>query len=345
MQANSAELKAVESAVTPEQAMLHKLLDLNLGLPTEYRDGLTNHLPMALQALHAMGAGTQRMLEFHTGYARRFEGRSSGPRRAPPEDWRALRGVGARDPDAFQALVAGFEQALAREGEAAVLRRVLPDLLPGVAAAAFHGVIRTAHAVQSGHRGELAHGLAYWAWQWQELAPAQHPATPLDFEVWARRLVDEAPAERVAAPLISLRMGLATATPTYLALGAAQRPMPDLLRRLAGLALERYLASRSFTVLHMITGLRALRVLLRWVDDVQALQPVLVRAFVAAYLAGQVKPLAERAARGRPDWAEVTAAAIASDDDHVVKLVHACREEYAAWGDARYLDAAALAVS
>ncbi len=30
---------------------------------------------------------------------------------------------------------------------------------------------------------------------------------------------------------------------------------------------------------------------------------------------------------------------------HVIKLVHACREEFAAYGDPRYLDAAALAVS
>ena len=48
--------------------------------------------------------------------------------------------------------------------------------LPGVAAAAFHGLIRTAHAVQSGHAGEVAAALAYWAWRWQPLAPARVPA-------------------------------------------------------------------------------------------------------------------------------------------------------------------------
>lgn len=345
MQANVLEAMVSEPRVTPASAMLHTLLDANLGLPPEYRGGLTNHLPMALQALHAMGASTHRMLDFYASYGRRFEWRVGARGAAPVADWHALRGQGERHPEAFRALAATFERALAREGESALLRHVLPDLLPGVAAAAFHGVIRTAHAVQVGHRAELAHALAYWAWQWQPLTPAPAVEAAVNFDVWADRLVNESVGQHVAAPLISLRMGLATETPAYRALGAALQPEPDLLKRLAGLALQRYLASRNFTVLHMITGLRALRVLLPWIDDVQALQPVLVRAFTAAYLAAQVKPLERRPVLKDPHWPEVIAAAIANDDDHVIKLVHACREEFAAYGDLSYLEAAALAVS
>jgi hypothetical protein len=63
-------------------------------------------------------------------------------------------------------------------------RRVLgtwwPRLLPGVAAAATHGVIRVGHAARAlledgddtVYVAELAHGLAYWAARWQPVPGA-----------------------------------------------------------------------------------------------------------------------------------------------------------------------------
>ncbi len=77
-------------------------------------------------------------------------------------DWQSLRGK----PDAYPALLDSMRALVERDGVDATLRTLLPDLLPGVAAAAFHGLIRTAHAVQSGHADEVAAALAYWAWRW-----------------------------------------------------------------------------------------------------------------------------------------------------------------------------------
>jgi hypothetical protein len=34
-----------------------------------------------------------------------------------------------------------------------------------------------------------------------------------------------------------------------------------------------------------------------------------------------------------PDWDELRAAAIASNDEHVIKLVHACTDDSAAYGE------------
>lgn len=86
----------------------------------------------------------------------------------------ALRGHTA----AYPVLRAGFEDALSQGAPQAVLRRVLPEMLRGLHAFAFHGLIRTAHAWESGHRGELASALATWAaWMagrvhWVAEAPA-----------------------------------------------------------------------------------------------------------------------------------------------------------------------------
>lgn len=305
---------------------LHRLLDDNLQRPPEYRQQFTNHLPMALHALHSLGASADRQRAFAAGYGARFEGRTA-------------------QPEAFAALRAEFDAALAREGEDAVLRRVLPELLPGVAAAAFHGVIRTAHAVEAGHRGELAAGLAYWAWRRQPLALPPTAGEPMAFEAWAAALIDAAPGCRFDGPMISVRMQQAGKSAPYLALAGRLQTAPDTLARLAGLAVERYTATRNFTVLHLVTGLRAVRVLMPWVDDTVAVGAVLVRAFTAAYLAARVAPAALLPAPPAGDWPTVVAAAVASDDDHVIKLVEACRAEAAVYGEGRYLQAAALAVA
>lgn len=306
---------------------LHDLLDATLELPPEYREGLSNHLPMALQALHAMGASPARLQAFRAHYLRHFDG--PAPAVAP----------------AYAALFERYQQALAQEGQAATLRRLLPELLPGMAAAAFHGLIRSAHALEAGHRRELAAGLAYWAWRSQPLTAPPAAPVMLGFDDWAQQLRQQAGEWRSSAPLISLRMADATRAPAYLALASALQPTPDLLRRLAGLALQTYLASRNFTVLHMITGLRALRVLLPHAGRLPDLQPLLLRVFTAAYLAANIKPSAPPPVQAQTHWEALRAAACQADDDHLIKLVHACGAEAQAYADPRYLDAAALALS
>jgi len=108
---------------------------------------------------------------------------------------------------------------------------------------------------------------------------------------------------------------------------------------------SRYAETRNFTVLHMVTGLRALRMLSPWIEDPAAVAPVLARAVTAAYLAARVPANPELPPVPSSDWGGVIHAAIASSDDHVIKIVHACRDEAAAYGEGRYLEAAALAVA
>ena len=326
-----------------EHKALHSLLDAQLQLPAEYQNQLTSHLPMALQALHSLGASSERMQAFYAAYAKRFDGTQAVAAAQPVTDWRSLRG----QPDAYPALLASLRGLVARDGVDATLRALLPDLLPGVAAAAFHGVIRTAHAVQSGHTGEVAAALAYWAWHWQPLAPAQVPAKRMPLSAWSQALVRDAQAWRTDGPLISIRMDQAAQGAVYQSLADALQPFADLksaIANLAALAAERYVASPNFTVLHMIIGMRALRVLSPWIESEEVVQPILVRAFTAAYLAARVVPLVTPPEPHLRTWPEVIAAGIGSDDDHVIKLVHACREETNVYGEGNYLRVAGLAV-
>jgi len=311
-------LSATATATAPTAA-LHRLLEANLALPPEYADELTNHLPMALHALAVLGADDDRLHRFFEGYARRFAGRLAEPAGAPvARDWLPLRGRA----DGLGALRATFAARLARDGRDLLLRAVLPALWPGVAAAAFHGAIRTAHAVESGHDGELADALAYWAWRWQPLADGD-PGPELAPSSWCGALRDAAQSWRAEGCLISHRMAQAAATGPYLRLAMRAAITGDLPAQLWAFAAARYAATRNFTVLHLVTGLRALHVLWPWVDDPRQALREAVKAVTAAFLAAGV-PAADLAPLAARPWSDLIARAIASDDDHVIKLVHAC---------------------
>ena len=327
-------------------ALLHELLDANLQLPPEYQAHLTNHLSMALHSLHCLGASAPRLREFYAVYARRFQGQSQ-PDVAresflPVSDWRRLRG----QPGAYPSLLAYFNELVARSGLENTLYAVLPDLMPGVAAAAFHGLIRTAHAVQAAHAGELAAALAYWAWRWQPLAAPPIAEPLIQFDDWAKRLIEQAPEWHSEGQLISIRMNEASQSDIYLALAGALMPSATIETRiadLAALAVDRYVLKPNFTVLHMITGLRALRTLLPWLQDSETLQAIVVHCFVAAYLAARATPSAPAIIPKTKSWSEVINVALASDDEHLIKLVHACHDEAARYGEGQYLLAATLA--
>jgi hypothetical protein len=287
---------------------LNDLLDASQSLPPEYRDGLSSHLPMALQALHAMGAGPQRMRDFVQHYAARFS-----REQVVSEAFAALRGRYADD--------------IAKRGADAALRAALPALWPGVSAAALHGVIRTAHAVASGHAGELAQGLAYWAWRWQGLPAPDAQTAPMAFNGWADALAQAGDGWRADTRLISAGMRLAGVSAAYHSLAGRLTSSEQTLPALSRWAALRYAQTGNFTVLHLVTGCRAARVLMPWAADPAVAATHLVQAFTAGYLASGVGSAVTAAPPLRVGWDAVITAACASNDDHVIKLVQACRDQ------------------
>ncbi|MDI6104173.1 questin oxidase family protein [Actinoplanes sp. NEAU-A12] len=138
------------------------------------RDGwLSNHAPMAAEALvrHGHEHVVHRWLD---GYGDRLEERPRGIRSIAAAEWRDPLGDPVRTGDWLNF----FEREVADDPWRVVLARWWPRLLPGIAAGATHGVIRTGHAVRTlldeetdSRVEELGQGLAYWAARWQPLAP------------------------------------------------------------------------------------------------------------------------------------------------------------------------------
>jgi hypothetical protein len=324
---------------------LHSLLDESLGFGPEYGQGLSSHLPMALAALHGLGASEARMRSFFATQVRHLERDvrrdAVGTSRRAPDEWRALRGR----IEAYPSLRDHFVAALRRQGRATVLQESLASLVSGVSAAAFHGLIRVAHAVESEHEGELASALAYWAARWVELPAPTHSASMdgvsagASIGEWFDRIDHQLQREqapwRPAAPLISGRMQEAVHTSAYHALaggpGAGGRASSDLLLELAQAAAARYADTGNFTVLHLATGARAARVLAPWLPAGAATLKPLWRAVAAAWMAAAGRRVAvpeDMAAQRHPtlpkiDWQSLVRRARASNDEHVIKFVHA----------------------
>lgn len=315
---------------------LHRLLDRSLDHAPIYGPGFASHLPMALHALHVLGADEARLQAFFDRYATRLAPR--GARSGPLDDWTSALGRF----DAFEALRTTFEDRLHEQGPEATLRHALPVLWPGVVAAAFHGLIRSAHALQAGHAGELAAALAYWAATFRRLPDA--PEQAMDLPSWSAALESAALASRVPGGSIVRGVEAAVQGAAYRELGAALPATAATLHDLADWAADQYAKSRNFTVLHLVTACRAARVLLDHTGEPAAAWPHLVRAFVGAALAANLEHRPEPPPR--LGWAEVRVRAIASDDDHVIKLVHACVDDSAAHADdGPRLAAAARAVA
>ncbi|HVN28157.1 MAG TPA: questin oxidase family protein, partial [Candidatus Binataceae bacterium] len=149
----------------------------------EFGGGLSNHGPMASEALAAMGRA-EAILPWANRYAKRLDAHPSPTARISPNDWRAALGKEHRVAD----WIAFFDDALKEASWRIVLNAWVERLAPGIAAAAFHGVLRTAHAARAlgnretpERRNELAEGLGYWAATYHALPGAfdgSHDAMP-----------------------------------------------------------------------------------------------------------------------------------------------------------------------
>lgn len=299
-------------------AALHALLDAQVQMAPEYLNAAeantaaeppgggayASHLPMALHALAELGASEAQLHNF-------LAAQKAQPRRIP---WPAL-----------DAAEQELRHRLTHQGAAAVMAELLPGRLAHAGAVAFHGLIRSAHAWQSGHTGELALALAWWQQRDQPL-PSPEPGPLLELDVWWAALLRLPKPESMPQDWISQRMLAWSATAGFAKLAPNLALRPDTLQQLASKALQAYASSGNFTLLHLVTASRALQVLgplLPAEATTQALRDFTQHAaagLLASRWNGELRTLAPA-----KDWPELLMAACAATNDHTIKLAHAAR--------------------
>jgi hypothetical protein len=329
-------MKTATPAAPATLAQLHHLLDAGQALSATYRGRMSNHLPMAQQALLELGASAERLQAFTEAQEAALEPRSG----ARPARIAIERDLGRADSDGTWR--AHFAARIAELGSPAALREALALLLPGAGAIAFHGLIRTGHAVLAGHDGELAAGLAHWAAHFMPL-PATEDGPPLALADWLQALALVPPPACPPRGLITGRMQAWSDSPEFAAVAGRLRHGPDTLRDIALLAARTYATTGNFTVLHLLTASHAMTVLQPWWPA-----PELPRGFSIAAAAGLLASGATPALTldrppGRP-WPALIAAACDQDDAHVIKLTHAAWRLGRRWPDPAWRRAAERAV-
>lgn len=310
----------------------------------EYAGRLANHGPMAAQALVALDR-PDAVVPWVESYKKRLLAHPGGTRPVDPKSWREALG----DNDRVGDWIVYFRGELQERPWKMVLAEWTARFSPGVVAAAFHGAIRTAHAVRSleaqetkARVAELAEGLGYWAATYNALpesaTPAKPPAgrkpsaaiaavpmLPKDKQISYGNITDR------LSPLDGFTPFLGVAD----AVDASGDPgafMSDLTETFAMVYLASATRGTVITFLHGVTGPAAVRTLLPYVSPEE--QHRLLRytwqacASFSSSAGGKTAPPPASGTK-LPSREELTERAIATGDEHSIKFTEACFREYA----------------
>jgi hypothetical protein len=332
----------------------------------EFDGFLSNHGPMAAEAMVRHGH-SDLVGSWLDVYMRRLE---EFPRGLGPigTGWQEALGDLRRVAD----WTAFFRAQISERPWREVLNAWWPRLLPGVAAAATHGVIRVGHAVRAlladgddpSHLAELAHGLAYWAARWQTL-PGGHAgasaaaaagraraATPLDSLAAVPRITEQAGSigDRLA------RLANLPAWPAVLtsfSVPAAPEQIRALLAGLVDAATVRYLFYGHGNGVMLVHSATAPSAVLRTLPalDARLWAPSLSASWAASSALTSVYAPAEPALRAQlPELPggqsleetarEVFARAVEHGDAHVIKFADTAIDVFARTGNPDAITAA-----
>ncbi len=316
----------------------------------EFRGGLSNHGPMAADALIALGR-SEAVAPWVERYITRLDERARPSARIEPAEWREALGDYSRLGDWEQV----FERELAEQPWQAVLAEWTPRLAAGFLAGATHGMLRAAHAVRGLSSGEsparvteLGRGLAYWAARYYALpaAPSERAVSLPDAlsTVPVVPLEERKPARFITQAVAQLadRADFAATANALDVSGDVSELLSEFTATFARLYLENAV-NAPIAFIHGVTAPSAIRMLAPHVSPETTRD--LVRygwqagaAFIAVY--SQPNPPAV------PDSVEVTEndlidRAVASGDEHAIKFTEACLREHRIRPNAIYLAAAA----
>lgn len=279
-----------------------------------YQGNLTNHLPMALVALDLSGASEARIQRFYDHYVKILD---------PKKASRTAKQPQMSNRDHFNDWQAFFLHEIHSHGIETCLKTQLPVLVEGIAAAAFHGLIRLSYAIDLGSPDEISHALAYLASEYQYLGDLQTTNSySLDEQiVEGHNLFYQHSFE---PGIIVDRVQEVIESERYVSISAIPDTLP--LEKVCDVILKQFIRTNDFTYLHGVTGLQAFINILPYLQDQTVGLQRFWQAYVAAYCASSPYAKATDCAITHPskNWQQRLQRASQSNDDHTIKLVFSC---------------------
>lgn len=290
-----------------------------------------NHAPMVLIALYRMGADEDQLRRYYTSLQIERPALESDSRQAPPivaAGWTERLG----DFRACGSYCRFFKSAIDQRGVEEVMRSYARPLMTGVAAHAFHPLLRLGYGIDLMDPGEVALALGYWA---ATYLPAPNPPLgststgPMDL---LNTLADTASLRAIKPESRSIaeRIREFYSHEDFRRLLRpirfnADRPLQEISFAIA----EAFIEKHHFTMLHGVTGCHALRMILPYCEDIQTVISEYWYAVCATYLSvanlpdDMHRPLPESAA----SWSRIQERAIATGVEHTIKLTYSCAKE------------------
>jgi Questin oxidase-like len=314
--------------------------------------GLANHGPMAAEALAHLGRH-EAIPGWVAQYRTRLDDAPPAARPLTEVEWPEALGQA----DRYPAWLALFEREIADRPVAAVVGEWAPRLLPGAVGAATHGLIRTGHALRgltaadtSPRRLEVAHGLAFWAANYEEL-----PGPPLlighegvsDALADLPYLPEDAPRPVLISARVATVAGIADEFEQAVASLGWTGGAVDLLDQLATGGALAYLRNAdeggAIGLLHAVTAPLACELVLPWLaaEDRDAALGYVWQAVAALHVAYDIDRVTPVPTDEPPSAEALVDSALASGDEHAIKLTEAALRSFGRTGDPVLLLAAA----
>jgi hypothetical protein len=311
-----------------------ELLEASSQYHVQYGDRLANHLPMVLIALDKMGASRAQLRHAFERSIPHLE----RPHLPPPDPTVTIEECRNRE-ELYPSALRYYELQIKEHGIEECLRRELPPLLPAIATAAFHPLIRTAYGIDANHQQEIATGLAYWNLEYHTL-PASEERIALPAAEIPPRLAAQYPLIALAPGNIADHMFSVTQQHGWME--ALIQPEQLGLEDITRVAIDAYRGTRDFTLLHGVTGCHALRLILPYCPESESALRYFWAGLVVAYLStGPKQILQNKNGANLLDWKTINKRACTSDDDHVLKLVYSCWQEFECYRNMEYQHVAA----
>ena len=286
---------------------------------------------MVLIALYRMGADGDQLRRYYNSLQVDAMTSEAVSQQAPPTvaaHWMARLG----DFRACGSYCRFFKSEIDRRGFEEVLRCYVSTLMTGVAAHAFHPLLRLGYGIDLMDPEEIALALGYWAATYlpaPDVSESKSGTGPIDLLNTLANTVSLR-AIRPESRSIADRIREFYSHEDFRGLLRpirfdAERPLQEISLAIA----EAFVENHHFTMLHGVTGCHALRMILPYCDNLQKVLSDYWYAICATYLS--VVNLSADMQRPLPKndvgWPHIQEQAIATGIEHTIKLTYTCAKE------------------
>ena len=222
----------------------------------------------------------------------------------------------------------------------------MSNLIKGVAAGAFHALIKTAYAIIIDDKKEIIDAVSYFAISYLPLIDIEEIdcsySEPTDI---LEKMKEDSSfkGQKYTGNNIFEKMKAVSQDLHFKRNIRRVDDKPDVLRTIAKTVLNIFSNSASFTALHTVTATHAFRIVLPYLSDRYKAINYLWIAICAAYITfGTPSYTRENIVDEQGlQWEDILRKASESNNEHVIKLVYSCHEEIKVYGDPLYIKAAA----